>query len=155
MNSFFRIGTALLALFVFTPVGHATIFEISPDMQACSGNEDCVAVSDSCTKSCETTPVNTASVEKLSTLRDQSCGEQVKDLPKCKMYPPLEPRCVNNRCTVGYAFDHASDSKDYGATAGGYGGSGSATGKKSTGFTDGPGYLELPAGYAAQPAKPE
>ncbi|HRQ60817.1 MAG TPA: hypothetical protein PLO23_04805, partial [Alphaproteobacteria bacterium] len=114
-----RTLLALSALFVFAaPAAHAGLFEITADMQACTTTADCTVVPDSCTKACATVPVNTASADELAARRLQSCGESVNNLPTCATYPPMESRCVNNRCTVAFAFDHTSDDNDYGRKAG-------------------------------------
>lgn len=106
-----------LALFVigFTPfqVKAADIFTPTADMQTCTSDADCTTISNSCENSCGTVPVNTEHEAKLVDMRIQACGTAVQNLPKCNMHPPLMPRCVNNRCTAGYAFDHNAGAKDY------------------------------------------
>lgn len=139
-----------LCLFAALPA-QAGLFEITPDMQACTNTADCTVVPDSCTKACATVPVNTASAEKLAAQRLQSCGESVNTLPTCATYPPMEGRCVNNRCTIGFAFDNNSDDMDYQKGKA----SGKSSRKKSAAasahadgaYKDGSGFLELPAGY--------
>lgn len=150
---------AALSLIALQPA-QASIFQITPDLQACTADAECTAVSDSCTKACATVPVNTGSVEKLEGLRLQTCGDAVKTLPTCATYPPLEPRCVNNRCTVGFAFDNNADDHDYGRKAGGHSGKGAAADHYATpteerAYKDGSGFLELPAGYQAGATAPK
>ncbi|MCD8497839.1 MAG: hypothetical protein LRZ85_07025 [Alphaproteobacteria bacterium] len=152
----FKTAIAVMALCTALPLAHvnAAVIEITPDMQICSENADCTAISSSCAKACNDTPVNVSSVDKLSGQRLQTCGEAVNSLPACEMHPPLEPRCVNNRCTVGFAFDHTADDKDYGKKAGGHKSSAApqTTPAHNDTYNDGPGYLQLPEGYEQQPS---
>jgi hypothetical protein len=157
MKHHLKTASLTLALFIAPLSAGASIYDITPDMQICSENADCTAISDSCTKACETLPVNSSSAERLKSSRVQTCGADVEKLPACEMHPPLEPRCVNNRCTVGFAFDNNADDSDYGRKAGSYsgakpGGKTASSGVKP-GYDDGPRVLQLPEGYKAVPAQ--
>lgn len=94
----------------------------SENIQTCSTNEQCTLVSQTCSTSCASLPVNSKFVEAMTEKRTQECGSNVSALPTCVMNPPLHAACINNRCTIDYAFQHNSHDGDY--KNGGYQGHG-------------------------------
>lgn len=154
MKHCLKIAFVALAFMMVSLSAKASLYDITPDMQTCASDTDCTAIPDSCTKACETLPVNAASAERLKASRVHTCSaEAVEKLPACEIHPPLEPRCVNNRCTVGFAFDNNADDKDYGRRSGGSPSKKAASAGPASGYDDGPGVLQLPEGYKPVPAE--
>lgn len=88
---------------------------MSAEQQQCATTADCTFVSLTCDNACASVPINTAGKTALEpTLRGQ-CGGKLPEESEtvCHMNPPLQPACVNSRCTVGYAFENNASSGDY------------------------------------------
>jgi hypothetical protein len=81
-------------------------------MQRCTSNAECTLVTQSCATNCPTLPINTAFQQSYIERRNELCGNDAEGLLHCNVSPPLQPTCINNRCTVGYAFQNTSDEKD-------------------------------------------
>lgn len=105
----FRYFPFLLALMLCVP---ANAQEFA-GLQSCNANQDCVLVSQSCDKACATVPVHKQYEALHLQNRVQKCGAGVENLPVCNMNPPLQAACINNRCTIGYAYQHNSHDGDY------------------------------------------
>lgn len=88
---------------------------MSAQQQQCSSNTDCTFVSLTCGNGCASVPINTAGKTALEPSLRQQCGGALPEESEtvCHMNPPLQPVCMNNRCTVGYAFDNNASSGDY------------------------------------------
>jgi hypothetical protein len=83
-------------------------------MQRCTADTDCTMISNSCDNSCADMPVNKANLPAIDNLRTQRCGAPTEKANEaCTTNPPLESSCINNRCTIGYAYKANGDAKDY------------------------------------------
>lgn len=82
-------------------------------MQRCNTNEDCAMISNTCSDSCASAPVNKASLPALEQQYNSRCGKTLESQPKCTMNPPLNSPCINSRCTVDYAFANHAGPADY------------------------------------------
>lgn len=92
----------------------ATDIMIPATMQRCAADADCTMVSNSCEDSCADLPVNKANVSSIDSLRTQRCGAaKPAEGVACNTNPPLESSCINNRCTIGYAYKNHGDAQDY------------------------------------------
>lgn len=110
--SFFVI-TAIMLIAYSAPSKADAI--MSAAQQQCTTTADCTFVSLTCGNACASVPINTAGKTALEpTLRNQ-CGGKLPEESEtvCHMNPPLQPACVNSRCTVGYAFENNASSGDY------------------------------------------
>jgi hypothetical protein len=84
-----------------------------PSSQICSSDAQCILVSTSCDKSCGSVPMNKAFEDTYMQGLIKRCGADVRSLPKCNMNPPLEAKCINQRCTLSYPHLNTSDDGDY------------------------------------------
>lgn len=105
---------ALTALPVSAAIA-ATDITVPAAMQVCTSNADCTMVSNTCGDNCADLPVNKNSLSAIDTLKAQRCGAAASgpDNQVCRTNPPMESTCINNRCTVGYAFQNHADPQDY------------------------------------------
>lgn len=98
----------------FGPVAaHAKDFAVAGTMQRCNTNEDCALVSNSCSDNCAYVPVSRANIPAVDTLYQNRCGKPMSANPACTMNPPLGAACINNRCTIDYAYANHAGPKDY------------------------------------------
>lgn len=104
----------MIGLVSWAQTGHAEPV-MSATQQQCSTNADCTLVSLTCGNGCASVPINTASKAALEPDLRQQCGGQLPEESDviCHMNPPLQPACMNNRCTIGYAFENNASSGDY------------------------------------------
>lgn len=94
----------------------STDISVPAAMQACTSNADCTMASNTCGDNCADLPVNKNSLAAIDTLKTQRCGSTGANGPDnqvCHTNPPMTSTCINNRCTVGYAFQHHADPQDY------------------------------------------
>ena len=112
-----KLGIMIIALTALplAPAMAAGEVTVPATMQACSSNADCTMVSNTCGTNCASLPVNKSSIASFDTLKAQRCGAQANgpENQVCHTNPPMGASCVNNRCTVDYAFKYHSDPQDY------------------------------------------
>ncbi len=91
---------------------------MSAAQQQCTSSADCTFVSLTCGDGCASVPINTSGKSALEPSLRQQCGGKLPEESGvvCHMNPPLKPACVNNRCTIGYAFENHAGSGDYQTT---------------------------------------
>lgn len=83
-------------------------------MQRCTSDAECTMVSNSCNNVCADLPVNSANLSTIETLRAQRCTNPATEATQeCTTHPPLEAACINNRCTISYAYQTHGDAQDY------------------------------------------
>lgn len=108
-----------LGLLIFSLAAFPAVPALSADimvpaaMQRCTSDADCTMVSNSCANSCADLPVNKANLSAIDALRSQRCGAAAPANEECTTHPPLESSCINNRCTIGYAYKANGDAQDY------------------------------------------
>lgn len=111
-----KLGLLIIALSIL-PAGTAlasTDILVPATLQSCTSNEQCTMVSNTCTSTCATLPVNKDNLAAVDTLKSQRCGSLTPpENQVCHTNPPMGASCINNRCTVDYAFKHHSDPQDY------------------------------------------
>ncbi len=108
----FTLGVSATAL-----SAQAADLMVAAAMQRCTTNEECQLVTNSCADSCAFVPVNKTSLELLAQQYAQRCGKAMDSNPPCNMTPPIAAACINQRCTIDYAFANNSSAKDYQAGA--------------------------------------
>jgi hypothetical protein len=111
MLKLIKILPAIYVFGVLIPA-HAELRAGNPDMQHCTSNAECTLVSQYCNTSCTTLPLNMSYAQAYTEQRNARCGNQIEQLLNCNVKPALQPACINNRCTVGYAFQNNSDERD-------------------------------------------
>lgn len=100
-------------------VGIANVARAEPVMnaerQSCQSDADCTFVSLTCGNPCASVPISMAGKEALEPRIRQECGGTLPEESNitCTMHPPLQAACVNQRCTVGYAFEKHGGLNDY------------------------------------------
>lgn len=111
-----RIGLLIITLSALpaVPAVASTDIMVPAAMQRCMSNEECTMVSNACASTCATLPVNKGNIAAIDALKSQRCGSVTPpENQVCNTNPPMESTCINNRCTVGYAFKHHADPQDY------------------------------------------
>ena len=108
----------LLAIpFTLLPLSGAAVAEpvMPAAQQQCASHADCTFVSLTCGDGCASVPINVSSKAALEPALRRQCGGRLPEESGvvCHMNPPLQPACINNRCTVGYAFENHAGSGDY------------------------------------------
>jgi hypothetical protein len=89
---------------------------VTPAMQSCTVNDDCVLANTACGTGCNFTPLNKLFSAALENNTQLSCGAPNTTI--CKMHPPLRAACINARCTIDYTVSGNADARDYvGGTA--------------------------------------
>lgn len=86
---------------------------VASTMQRCNGADDCQLVTNSCADNCGFVPVNKANMGVLEQLYQTRCGKPMEANPSCNMNPPISAACINNRCTIDYAYAHNAGPQDY------------------------------------------
>lgn len=89
------------------------------DQQTCRRDSDCTLVSLTCGNACASIPISADAKNALAPDLRQKCGGALPEESGavCKMNPPLKPACINQRCTVGYAFEKHAGLADYQTSA--------------------------------------
>lgn len=104
----------LLTLFALSGAARAEPV-MDAGRQSCQSDADCTFVSMTCGNPCASIPINESAKAALQPILRAQCGgtapEEV-DIT-CHMHPPLQPACINQRCTVGYAFEKHGGMADY------------------------------------------
>lgn len=107
-----KVLTIVPVVFIAIPAIAADLM-VPAAMQRCAANEDCAMISNTCSDSCGSAPVNKASLPALEQQYQARCGKALNAQPKCTMNPPLNSACINSRCTVDYAFANHAGPADY------------------------------------------
>jgi hypothetical protein len=95
------------------PVAAAPV--VGAEHQRCESNADCTLTSLTCGNTCASVPVSLSGKAALvSNLRNE-CGGTLPEESStiCHMHPPLAAACINNRCTISYAFENHGEPADY------------------------------------------
>lgn len=111
-----KFGLMMIAMTALPAAALAsTDISVPASMQICQSNADCTMVSNTCGDNCADLPVNKGSLAAIDTLKSQRCGGSASgpENQVCHTNPPMSSTCINNRCTVGYAFQHHADPQDY------------------------------------------
>lgn len=88
---------------------------MNASQQTCTSNAECTLVSTTCGNACASVPINQTAKKALEPTLRQQCGGTLPEETDvvCHMNPPLQPACINNRCTIGYAFENNGGPGDY------------------------------------------
>lgn len=86
---------------------------VPQQMQACATNADCRLAQTSCRNPCVVAPANVRAIASLIERYSRMCGDRVD--AECSYHPPMQAACINNRCTIDYAWQHHGEPADYGA----------------------------------------
>lgn len=109
MRSIFSI----FLLFLAAPVQAQPV--VTAGHQQCASHADCTLISLTCGNACASVPVSLQGKAALEPdLRNQCGGTLPEEIDMiCHMHPPMGAACVNNRCTIDYAFENHGEPADY------------------------------------------
>lgn len=103
----------LFATLTLLPLPAMANVSVTAAMQKCTSNSECTLVSNNCAKACATVPVNQAYVSTVKSQLTSLCPAPLSALPACTIHPPLQAACINQRCTLGSAYQSNGDARDY------------------------------------------
>lgn len=112
MKKLFPILTLLIAVISAAPAMAADVM-LATTMQPCNTAQECKLVTNSCSESCGTVPVNLLNLPAAESAYQARCGKSMAENIPCTMNPPMAAACINNRCTIDYAYANNADKNDY------------------------------------------
>lgn len=88
---------------------------VTAEHQQCASNADCTLISLTCGDACASVPVSLQGKAALDPVLRNQCGGTLPEETDmiCHMHPPLGAVCINNRCTIDYAFENHGEPADY------------------------------------------
>lgn len=88
---------------------------VTADHQQCATNMDCTLISLTCGETCASVPVSLQGKADLEPMIRNHCGGALPEESDaiCHMNPPMGAACINNRCTIDYAFENHGEPADY------------------------------------------
>lgn len=108
-----RFILMLAAVMMITPAFAQPV--VSAGHQHCNTNQECTLISLTCGDACASVPVSLQGKADLDPiLRNHCSGVLPEEIDMvCHMHPPLGAACINNRCTIDYAFENHGEPADY------------------------------------------
>ncbi|MBU0859296.1 MAG: hypothetical protein KJ667_05115 [Alphaproteobacteria bacterium] len=94
-----------------SPIAAHANSPVTPAMQSCTTNDECVLSNTACGTGCNFTPLNKLFSASIENSTQSTCGAPNTTI--CTMHPPLRAACINARCTIDYSVSGNADERDY------------------------------------------